>query len=74
MEPNASGSILMRKNPKDPRFPELKGETVKEKVHVENSRELGVGGQSSCSVTDMMGFFNADASSVGWDDFSMSNA
>jgi len=68
-----SGSILMRKNPKDPRFPEFKEETVKEKVHVENARELGVSGQSSCSVTDMMGFFNSDASSVGWDDFSMKN-
>ena len=68
-----SGSILMRKNPKDPRFPEFKEETVKDKVLVENNRELALGGQSSSSVTEMMGFFNADTSNASWDDFSMNN-
>ena len=68
-----SGSILMRKNPKDPRFPEFKEETVKDKVLVENNRELAVGGQSSSSVNEMLGFFNADTSNASWEDFTMNN-
>ena len=66
-----SGSILMRKNPKDPRFAEFKEESVKERVNVDNSREFAMGGSGVSSVNELMSFFNNDNDDMTWDDFSM---
>lgn len=66
-----SGSILMRKNPKDPRFPEFKEESVKEKINVDNVREYAMGGSGSSSVNELMSFFNRDNDDMGWEDFAM---
>ena len=66
-----SGTILMRKNPKDPRFPEFKEEVVTQKVTVANGRELEYGGKAAASTSDMLGFFNANNGDATWDSFEM---
>lgn len=66
-----SGTILMRKNPKDPRFPEFKEEVVSQKVTVARNRELEYGGKGAASSSEMLGFFNTSHEEVTWDAFEM---
>ena len=40
-----SGTILMRKNPKDPMFPKFKEKIVKEATNVDQTRELQMTGK-----------------------------
>jgi hypothetical protein len=68
-----SGTIEMRKNPKDPRFPEFREEKVTKKVNVDNTRNLTMGGQSQVGVTDMMAFFNQPGEDMEWDGFALEN-
>ena len=66
-----SGTILMRKNPRDPRFPEFKEEFVSHKVTVAGNRELEFGGKATASSSEMIGFFNANHEDSTWESFEM---
>ena len=66
-----SGTILMRKNPRDPRFPEFKEEFVSHKVTVAGNRELEFGGKATASSSEMIGFFNTNHEDATWESFEM---
>ena len=66
-----SGTILMRKNPRDPRFPEFKEEFVTNKVTVAGNRELEFGGKGAASSSEMLGFFNTNHDDATWESFEM---
>jgi len=66
-----SGTILMRKNPRDPRLPEFKEEFVSHKVTVAGNRELEFGGKGTASSSEMLGFFNTNHEDATWESFEM---
>jgi hypothetical protein len=68
-----SGTILMRKNPKDPRFPEFKEEILRESMKVDQTREFQMTGKGSASVNEAMAMFNVENTDFSWDDFDMDN-
>lgn len=68
-----AGTIAMRKNPKDPRFPEFREEKTTTKVTAEGTRHFTMGGKSQAAVGDMMNFFNQDAGGIEWDGFGFDN-